>query len=186
MQPGMSGAAGMTGSVDNGVAGPARRTPSGASGCEVGSVPVDYPGPVAADWPELLAIVEERVKPERMKNNRAGYRQYWWQYGEKRAELQTAITDLARVLAISQSYGQHAAFRVSAGTDHWCLRIETTIVFPDSPDPRRSSALLQSRPHEIWARFFASSLEDRVMLYPLPTAFETFAFPECWETHSIT
>ena len=31
-----------------------------------GVVPVDYPGPVAADWPELLGIVEERVKPERM------------------------------------------------------------------------------------------------------------------------
>ena len=34
-----------------------------------GIVPSDYPGPVAADWPELVAIVEERVKPERMKNN---------------------------------------------------------------------------------------------------------------------
>ena len=46
-----------------------------------GVVPVDYPGPLAADWPELEAIVEERVKPERMTNNRAGYRQYWWQHG---------------------------------------------------------------------------------------------------------
>ena len=35
-----------------------------------GVVPRDYPGPVAADWLELVAIVEERVKPERMKNNR--------------------------------------------------------------------------------------------------------------------
>ena len=32
-----------------------------------GSVPLDYAGPVAADWQELLAIVEERVKPDRMK-----------------------------------------------------------------------------------------------------------------------
>ena len=42
-----------------------------------GVVPVDYPGPVAADRPELLGIVEERVKPERVKNNRAGYRNGW-------------------------------------------------------------------------------------------------------------
>ena len=30
-------------------------------------VPLDYLEPVAADWPNLMAIVEERVKPERMK-----------------------------------------------------------------------------------------------------------------------
>src|SRR5262249_43416852 len=29
-----------------------------------GIVPADYPGSVAADYPDLLAIVEERVKPE--------------------------------------------------------------------------------------------------------------------------
>ena len=36
-----------------------------------GIVPLDYPEPVAADWPDLLAIVEERVKPERMKPSTA-------------------------------------------------------------------------------------------------------------------
>ena len=35
-----------------------------------GVVPVDYPGPVAADWPELAEIVEKRVKPERAKLGR--------------------------------------------------------------------------------------------------------------------
>ena len=33
-------------------------------------VPLDYPEPVAADWPKLLAIVEERAKPERDCQNR--------------------------------------------------------------------------------------------------------------------
>ena len=28
-----------------------------------GIVPLDYPEPVAADWPELMGIVEEKVKP---------------------------------------------------------------------------------------------------------------------------
>jgi hypothetical protein len=31
-----------------------------------GIVPPDYPSPVAADWPDLLEIVEERVRPERL------------------------------------------------------------------------------------------------------------------------
>ena len=43
-----------------------------------GRVPLDYPGPVAADWPDLLAIIEERVKPERMKVKRQAHRLRWW------------------------------------------------------------------------------------------------------------
>ena len=30
-------------------------------------MPLDYPEPVAADWPDLLKIVEEKVRPGRMK-----------------------------------------------------------------------------------------------------------------------
>jgi hypothetical protein len=41
---------------------------------------------------------------------------------------------------------------------------------------------LQARPHEIWARFFGSSLEDRLRYTP-SDCFETFPFPEGWETH---
>ena len=39
--------------------------------------------PVAADWPELLAIVEQRkVKPAREALNRQVHRERWWRYGE--------------------------------------------------------------------------------------------------------
>ena len=50
-----------------------------------GIVPVDYPDPVAADWPDLLQIVEERVKPERLKaaqkskSSHAKRAAVWWQ-----------------------------------------------------------------------------------------------------------
>ena len=37
-------------------------------------VPLDYREPVAMDWPELAAIVEERVRPERMKLGDNGQR----------------------------------------------------------------------------------------------------------------
>ncbi len=52
-----------------------------------GVVPLDHLDPVAADWPDLLAIVERKVKPQRDKDNRASYRNYWWQFAEKRVEL---------------------------------------------------------------------------------------------------
>ena len=53
-------------------------------------------------WPDLMAIIEAKVKPERMKNNREIYRRYWWQYGEKRVELWDAIAGLERVVVISR------------------------------------------------------------------------------------
>ena len=41
---------------------------------------------------------------------------------------------------------------------------------------------LQSRPHEIWARFFGSTLEDRLRYTP-SDVFETFPFPNGWTTN---
>jgi hypothetical protein len=40
---------------------------------------------------------------------------------------------------------------------------------------------LQSRPHEIWARFFGSSMKDDLRYTP-SDCFETFPFPKNWET----
>ena len=42
-------------------------------------------------------------------------------------------------------------------------------------------AVLQSRVHEIWARFFSSTLEDRLRYAP-SDCFETFPFPPGYET----
>jgi hypothetical protein len=40
---------------------------------------------------------------------------------------------------------------------------------------------LQSRPHEVWARFFASSMKDDLRYTP-SDCFETFPFPKGFET----
>src|SRR4029077_8432639 len=44
------------------------------------TAPEDYTGPVAADYPDCLAIIEAKVKPEREKNKRKVRREKWWQY----------------------------------------------------------------------------------------------------------
>jgi hypothetical protein len=41
---------------------------------------------------------------------------------------------------------------------------------------------LQSNSHEVWTRFFSSTLEDRLNYSP-SDCFETFPFPENFETH---
>ena len=142
-----------------------------------GRVPLDYPEPVAADWPDLLAIAEERVKPERMKLRETpdGLRlkATWWQFGRLRPELHSAITGLERVLVNSQ--------------------VSSTIQFAFlPPDMVYSHALnvyplhtyaafcaLQSRPHEVWARFFGSTMKDDLRYTP-SDCFETFPFPLDW------
>ena len=141
-----------------------------------GVVPVDYPGPVAADWPELLAIVEERVKPERSAQQDVGGKKMWWQFLRPRPELHIAISGLDRVLVISR-HGQNAAF---AFLPSGAVYSDATIVFPFST--YAAFCTLQSRPHEIWARFFGSSMKDDLRYTP-SDCFETFPFPDDWEVH---
>ena len=139
-------------------------------------VPLDYPEPVAADWLDLLEIVEERVKPERMKVNRKVRRDRWWQFGDRQPALSSAIDGLERVLTISR-VGQQAALTFLPPN---MVYAETTIVFPF--DTFGAFCALQSRSHEIWARFFGSSMKDDLRYTP-SDCFETFPFPEGWETH---
>jgi hypothetical protein len=93
-----------------------------------------------------------------------------------RRELYAAISGLRRVLVISR-VGQHAAFTFVPGN---MVYAESLVVFPVSS--YAAFCALQSRPHEIWARFFGSSLEDRLRYTP-SDCFETFPFPEDWETN---
>ena len=145
-----------------------------------GIVPLDYPDPVAADRPELLAIVEERVKPARahLTTNAIGRKRakFFWQYGSPATELYAAIASLDRVLVISR-VGQQAAY---AFLPRDVVYAESIIVFPF--ETLSAFCALQSRPHETWARFFGSSLEDRLRYTP-SDCFETFPFPEDWEMH---
>ena len=140
-----------------------------------GRVLHDYPEPVAADWPDLLAIVRQRAKPERDVQNRKALRERWWQYAEKRPGLYSAIAGLERVLVISR-VGNAFAFCLK---ESGCVFSERLVVFPFSSNA--SFTALQSRVHETWARCFSSTLKDDLMYAP-SDCFETFPFCENWET----
>lgn len=124
-------------------------------------------------WPRLMAIVEEKVKPQRLADNRASYRRYWWQYAEKRSELQTAIADFKRVMVIPRLSQPGGFAFLPAGM----VYSEQLVVFPFAT--YAAFCALQSRPHEVWARFFSSSLEDRLRYAP-SDCFDTFPFPAGW------
>ena len=138
-----------------------------------GLVPLDYPGPVAADWPELLAVVEERVKEARGRHSTAP----WWQFERLRPELFAALAGLELVLVNSQ-VSQRVQFAfLPAGM----VYAHTLNIFPFAT--LAAFCILQSSPHETWARFFGSSMKDDLRYTPTD-CFETFPFPPAWETRA--
>ena len=139
-----------------------------------GIVPLDYPDPVAADWPDLLAIVEAKVKPQRNKDKREVRRKYWWRFGETTPALFAAIAGLERVLTISR-VSQWVAFTFLPSRMVYAERL---VVFPFEREAM--FAVLQSQAHESWARFYSYSLEERFAYGPAD-CFETFPFPPDFE-----
>ena len=143
-----------------------------------GVVPLDYPHRVAADWPDLLQVVEERVRPYRNLLSHStidlSHKRKWWLFANSRPHLSKAISSLDRVLAICR-VSPHAAFAF----------LPTNIAYADSlilfaVTTYAGFCSLQAKPHEIWARFFASSLKDDLRYTP-SDCFETFPLPRSWE-----
>jgi hypothetical protein len=128
----------------------------------------------AQAWPDLIAVLKEKVKPEREKKSREVATWPWWQFWRTRQDLYRALAGLPRTLAASRH--QH----------NWAVTfIPTTITFSEAlvlftSDSSADLAVLQSRLHEIWTRFFGSSLEDRLRYTP-SDCFETFPFPPDWQ-----
>ena len=121
-----------------------------------------------------------REKQDRAKLNKNAIgrkrAEFWWRYGSTAKELYTAIAELERVLVISR-VGQHAALAFEPGR---MVYSDSLIVFPFNT--YAAFCALQSRPHEIWTRFFGSSMKDDLRYTP-SDCFETFPFPKGWATH---
>ncbi|HMV65290.1 MAG TPA: N-6 DNA methylase [Myxococcota bacterium] len=132
----------------------------------------------ARRWPDLMGIVEEKVKPRRLMDNRESYRRWWWQFAEKRAELAIAMSGLDRVIAIARHQPYWCAALVAAGQVFSEALVLVTL------DSAAALATLQSRPHELWARFFGSSMKDDLRYTP-SDCFATFPFPHDWTTSPV-
>lgn len=129
-------------------------------------------------WPSLMATVEDRVKLDRVRlppkndwNRNVASR--WWQFGADRRELNALLAGSEQALAVS-AHTQHIGFAFLPARSVFSHGL---IVFPVTT--HAAFCALQSRPHEIWARFFGSSLEDRLRYTP-SDCFETFPFLDDW------
>jgi hypothetical protein len=125
----------------------------------------------AEEWSDLLAIVREKVKPERDRANRDAHRKYWWHFGDKRPALYEAIAPLDRCL-VTARVTKHLCFSFQP-TDR--IFHEKLFVFPLPTETAFS--VLQSRIHAYWVWLLSSTLEERLN-YSATDCFENFPFPK--------
>ena len=141
-----------------------------------GHATIDYPGPVAADFPECLEIVEENVKPVRLKNmgrNAIATRRAkrWWNFGADAKSLYETTTDLDRVLAVCQTGKYHSFMFLNNNM----IFDQKLVVF--ASNDFAEYAMLSSSVHAEWVLHYGSSLK-RDPVYTPSDCYETFPFPK--------
>jgi hypothetical protein len=133
----------------------------------------------AERYPECLAIVRERVKPERDKNPRKFRRDHWWLFGEPTPGLYAAIGDLERVLVRSRVSNINSMAFVSPDQ----VFSEAMVVF--ATDDFGMFATLQSALHTEWVNMYASSMRTDIRYTP-SDCYETFPLPTMSEALRVT
>ena len=123
-------------------------------------------------WPELMALVEAKVKPQRQLSKRDIYKRRWWRFAETCPALYAAIAGSRRVLVatLNQLIWQIAYVSPSQIFSHSLGVFAIQEGFGIS--------LLQSSLHEIWASTLGSTMGSADALRYTPSdCFETFPFP---------
>jgi len=140
-----------------------------------GRVSSDFPEKVAADYPDCLSIIDEKVRPERTRRKPTGefalrYPLYerWWQYADKRPALYRALSRLERTL-IKTQVSPTWAFAI---TDARGVFDQKVVVLCNNP-----FGLMQSSIHWVWALEYGSTLGATTYNYNPTDCFETFPFP---------
>jgi hypothetical protein len=124
----------------------------------------------AEKWPDLIAIVRNKVKPERDKNKRDARRKYWWRFAETAPALFASLKGKKRCLVAAQI------------TKHLCFSFQPTervfsqklIVFPI--ENYACFGVLQSRIHTPWSWLLSSTMKSDLSYSP-SHCFDTFPFP---------
>ncbi|WP_316226738.1 Eco57I restriction-modification methylase domain-containing protein [Bradyrhizobium sp. SZCCHNS3052] len=128
-----------------------------------------------SNYPMLFDILARRVLPQRRQDNRASRRKNWWRYGERSSGLYNAIKGKTRLLCTIFT-SPHMSFCFVGNSFVFANMV---IILPN--ETSSGFSVLQSRIHETWTRFFASTLEDRLRYAP-SDCFSTFPFPSSYET----
>ncbi|WP_329384262.1 Eco57I restriction-modification methylase domain-containing protein [Streptomyces sp. NBC_01716] len=128
----------------------------------------------ARSYPEVFAIVERDVKPERLKNNNRQRREVWWRFTRPAMDLYRAISNLDRVLVVALV--SRTAMPVSVPTGQVFSHMLGVFASADAAQ----TALLCSGIHFSWTVAQASTLETRIRYTP-SDVYETMPQPRTTE-----
>lgn len=125
----------------------------------------------AKKWPLLFNLLSERVPHERALQSAEIQACPFWQYWRARPELYSTIANQERTIVINCSASPHVAFTF----------LSTQMIYSHgiaviASDSIPLFGVLQSRIHETWARFFASSMKDDIRYTP-SSCFDSFPRP---------
>ncbi|WP_167666603.1 Eco57I restriction-modification methylase domain-containing protein [Micromonospora narathiwatensis] len=115
--------------------------------------------------------IEQLVRPERMRNNRAARRDRWWLFAESAPGLRRAIAKLDEVIAIAQT----SATQMPAIVSSRQVFDQKLVVFANRT--REVFALLSSSIHRSWATQWGSTRTGDPVYTP-SDVFETFPRPK--------
>lgn len=124
----------------------------------------------ALKYRKSLAIVRQRVKPDRVDKNERHFGRLWWQFAWPRPVMRKALIGFDRFIVCTLT-GKR--FLVSWADSSWC---PSNLVGVFALDQDYHMGVLGSRAHRAWAWLQSSSFETRLRYTP-STAFETFPWP---------
>lgn len=129
-------------------------------------------------WPELMGLLEKKVKPQRQERKpsgeykqRAPLPQKWWIHADKRPALYAVIAGFERVLVVGAAATTHLTFPFLPARQVFSHQL---IVFPFETSD--CFCLLIGQVHTVFANFFSSTFGDALTYNP-SDCFETFPFP---------
>lgn len=135
-----------------------------------------WPESQASTYIEPFSIIEQRVKPMRLKQSDKSGREYWWRFLRPRNELYTLIRPLSRCFIAARTT---KFLNFSAAPTSYVF---TDALYVFTTDRWDLYTIVQSTLHEVWARKYSGALETRLRYSP-SDCFETFAFPQgLWQT----
>jgi hypothetical protein len=102
----------------------------------------------------------------------------WYRFARSASDLGAATSDLSHLIVVSRNADAGAFTLLPSGQ----VYSEQLIVF--ALQGTAAFCVLQSRIHETWMRFFASSMKDDLRYTPTD-CFETFPFPQGFETNHL-
>jgi len=127
---------------------------------------------VITQFPQLYQHVFTHVKPERDVNNRKKLKGIWWEFGETRKGLRSALKGLKRFIATPET-AKHRVFQfleTEIEPDHMLVALALDDAF--------HLGVLSSKIHVVWSLATGSWLgvgNDSV--YTSSRCFQTFPFP---------